>query len=228
MRLPALGSLQTDTETTMRSTLRKCAVTWSVAAVASAFAATTAGAKVEGDTITLGAAISMTGKYSTNGKNTLDGYQLAIKRINEQGGIKVAGKSYKLAIKYYDDESTSARGAQLVERLISQDGIKFVLGPYSSGLTKAIAPVTEKYKIPMIEGNGADRDLFTNGYRYLFAVLSTSDFYLREAVNLLAEQAKQAGKKPSDMKIAVAIENDNFSQDVRNGVLEDAKKYGMK
>jgi len=191
-------------------------------------AAQPAFAKVEGDTIYLGAAISITGKYSTNGKNTLDGYQLAVKRINEMGGVKVNGKSYNLEIVYYDDESTSARGAQLVERLINQDGIKFVLGPYSSGLTKAIAPVTEKYKIPMVEGNGADRGLFENGYRYLFAVLNTSDYYLREAVNLLAEQAKKHGKKPSDMRIAVAIENDNFSQDVRAGVLEDAKKYGMK
>lgn len=212
----------------MKPTLGKRAINWGLPLVACAFAATGAGAKVEGDTITLGAAISMTGKYSTNGKNTLDGYNYAIERINEKGGIKVGDKSYKLAIKYYDDESTSARGAQLVERLISQDGIKFVLGPYSSGLTKAIAPVTEKYKIPMVEGNGADRDLFTNGYKYLFAVLSTSDYYLREAVNLLAEQAKTAGKKPSDMRIAIAIENDNFSQDVRNGVLEDAKRYGMK
>src|SRR5262249_7721051 len=63
---------------------------------------------------------------------------------------------------------------------------------------------------------------------YLFAVLNTSDFYLREAVNLLAEQAKHQGKKPSDMRIAIAIENDNFSQDVRKGVVEDAKKLGMK
>ena len=33
-----------------------------------------AGAKVEGDTIILGAAVSLTGKYSTNGKNTQNGY----------------------------------------------------------------------------------------------------------------------------------------------------------
>ena len=92
----------------------------------------------QADTITLGAAVSLTGKYSTNGQNTLDGYQLAVKRINEMGGVKVGGKAYRLAIKYYDDESTSARGAQLVERLITQDGIKFVLGPYSSGLTLSL------------------------------------------------------------------------------------------
>src|SRR5918992_5861325 len=78
-----------------------------------------ASAKVEGDTIILGAAVSLTGKYSTNGKNTRDGYDLAVKRINENESIKINGKSYKLKIIYYDDESTPARAAQLAERLIN-------------------------------------------------------------------------------------------------------------
>jgi branched-chain amino acid transport system substrate-binding protein len=179
------------------------------------------------DTIVLGAAVSLTGKYSTNGKNTKDGYDLAVKVINEKGGVKVGSKQYQLKVVYYDDESTSARGAQLVERLIDQDHVNFVLGPYSSALTKAIAPITEKYKIPMVEGNGADRGLFTKGYKYLFAVLNTSDYYLRSAITILADEAKKAGRDPKTLKIAIAIENDNFSQDVRDGVIEDAKKYGM-
>jgi branched-chain amino acid transport system substrate-binding protein len=183
--------------------------------------------KVEGDTVVLGAAVSLTGKYSVNGKNTKDGYDLAVKRINEMGGVKVSGKSYKLKVLYYDDESTPARGAQLAERLISQDGVQFVLGAYSSGLTKAIAPVTEKYKVPHVEGNGAARELFTQGYRYLFAVLSTSDYYLRDAVNLAAEVAKKNGKDPKSLKIAMAFENDPFSLDVREGIVEDAKRHGM-
>ncbi len=177
--------------------------------------------------VVLGAAVSLTGKYSTNGKNTKDGYDLAVQRINEMGGVKVGGKAYKLRVVYYDDESTSARGAQLVERLISQDGVQFVLGPYSSALTKAIAPVTEKYRIPMIEGNGADRGLFTSGYKYLFAVLNTSDYYLRAAINLVGEETQKAGRDPKALKVAIAVENDNFSQDVRDGVVEDAKKWGM-
>lgn len=185
-------------------------------------------AKVEGDTIYLGAPISLTGKYSTNGKNTRDGYDLAVKRVNETGGVKVGGTSYKLKVIYYDDESTPARAAQLTERLINQDGVKFVLGAYGSGLTKAMAPVTEKYKVPHIEGNGAARELFTQGYKYLFATLSTSDYYLREAVNLAAEQAKKAGRKPSSVKIAMAVENDPFSLDIRAGVLEEAERHGMK
>jgi branched-chain amino acid transport system substrate-binding protein len=185
-------------------------------------------AKVEGDTIVLGAAVSLTGKYSVNGKNTKDGYDLAVKRINERGGIKVGGKSYTLKILYYDDESTPARGAQLAERLIAQDGVKFMLGAYSSGLTKAMAPVTEKYRIPHVEGNGAARELFTQGYRYLFAVLSTSDYYLRDAVNLAAEVARQKGRDPKTLKVAMAFENDPFSLDVRDGVIEDATRHGMK
>ncbi|MGD8808828.1 MAG: amino acid ABC transporter substrate-binding protein, partial [Gammaproteobacteria bacterium] len=151
----------------------------------------------------------------------------AVERINSMGGIEVGGKSYKLKIVYYDDESTPARGAQLAERLISQDGIKFLLGPYSSGLTKAIAPVTEKYGIPMVEGNGASRSLFTQGYKYLFAVLSTSEQYLSSAISLAAEQAEKDGRRPESLKVAMAFENDPFSQDVRAGVIDDASKFGM-
>ena len=198
-----------------------------VALAGLSLAALPASAKVEGDIIVLGSAISLTGKYSTNGIHAQNGYELAVQRINEMGGVKVGGKSYKLKVVYYDDESTPARGAQLAERLIKQDGVKFMLGPYSSGLTKAIAPVTEKYKIPMVEAEGASRSLFTQGYKYLFAVLSTSEQYLASSIDLAAEIAKKNGKDPSDVRIAMAFENDPFSLDVRAGVVDDAKKYGM-
>ena len=184
-------------------------------------------ARVTGDTIVLGAAVSLTGRYTTAGNHTRKGYDLAVKMINERGGVRVAGKDYRLEILYYDDESTPARGAQLAERLIRQDGVRFMLGPYSSGLTQAIAPVTERYHVPMVEGNGASRELFNKGYRYLFAVLSTSEQYLQEAINLAAELAQAEGRDPASLKIAVATENDPFSQDVRDGVLDDATRYGM-
>jgi len=205
--------------------MQTSAVVLAVAALA--VGALPADAKVEGDTITLGSAISLTGKYSTNGIHAQNGYDLAIDRINEMGGVTVDGKSYKLKVVYYDDESTPARGAQLAERLISQDGVQFMLGPYSSGLTKAIAPVTEQYGVPMIEAEGASRSLFTQGYKYLFAVLSTSEQYLASAIALAAEQAAADGKQPSDLKVAMAFENDPFSLDVRAGVVADAEKYGM-
>ena len=194
-----------------------------ISVLALVFSFGTANAKVEGDTIILGAAVSLTGKYSTNGEHTKNGYELAVKRINDMGGVKVKGKSYKFKVIYYDDESNSKRAAQLAERLIKQDGVKYMLGPYSSGLTKAIAPVTEENKIPMVEANGASRSLFTKGYKYLFAVLSPANQYLEVAIDLAVEKN---GGKP--VRIAQAFEQDAFSQDVRLGILDAAKRTGSK
>lgn len=208
-------------------TPRRKLARWVILSVAAGVFSLAAGTVLANDTITLGAAVSQTGKYSTNGMHTTNGYNLAVKRLNEMGGVKVGDETYMLDIVYYDDESTPARGAQLAERLINQDGVKFMLGPYSSGLTKAIAPVTEEAGVPMVEANGASRSLFTQGYEYLFAVLSTSEQYLASAVALAAEMAEQNGKDPGELKVAGAFENDPFSQDIRAGVIEDAEGFGM-
>ena len=206
------------------SLFRKSAVALAGALVISL---STGAAPAADDEIVLGSAISLTGKYSTNGLHAKNGYDFAIAKINAAGGVDVGGKKYKLRVIYYDDESTPARGAQLAERLIAQDGVQFMLGPYSSGLTKAIAPVTEKYEIPMVEAEGASRSLFNKGYKYMFAVLSTSEQYLASAIGLAAEMAEAEGKKASDVRIAMAFENDPFSLDVRAGVVDDAAKFDM-
>lgn len=196
-----------------------------VASIALLFA--NSAAQAECKELVLGSAISLTGKYATNGVHTKNGYEFAIQKIKEVGGVKIGDECYNFSVIYYDDESKGDRGATLAERLINQDKVQYMLGPYSSSLTKAIAPVTEKYRIPMVEAEGASRSLFNQGFRYLFAVLSTSEQYLASAIALAAEKAEETGMTTSDVKVAVAVENDPFSLDIRAGVLEDASKYGM-
>jgi branched-chain amino acid transport system substrate-binding protein len=198
-----------------------------IAGVAMLFSQASLAASDCGDII-LGSAISLTGKYAANGVHAQNGYEYAISKIKEKGGVKVGGKCYNFKVIYYDDESKGDRGATLAERLISQDKVQYMLGPYSSGMTKAIAPVTEKYKIPMVEAEGASRSLFNKGYKYIFAVLSTSEQYLASAVALAAEKAEEQGKSASSVKVAIAVENDPFSLDIRAGVSEDAARFGMK
>ena len=204
--------------------LNKVIITF-ISAIALTFGITAANAA---DTIVLGSAISLTGKYATNGEHTQRGYDLAVKVINDKGGVKVGGKKYNLAVKYYDDESNASKAASLVQRLIEQDKVKYMLGPYGSGITIAVAPVTEKFGVPMVEANGAARSLFTKGYKYLFAVLNSADQYLSSAVDLAAEVNQKAGKKPSSLKVAMAFEQDAFSLDVKIGVMERIKHHGMK
>jgi branched-chain amino acid transport system substrate-binding protein len=177
--------------------------------------------------IVIGAAVSATGIYAANGRNTKNGYEFAVKKINDAGGVKIGGQCYHLQIKYYDDESTPARAAQLVERLIDQDKVKYMLGPYGSPLTKAILPVTEKYKTPVVQGEAASNSLFTQGYKYHFGIIATSDKYLTPVIDMAAHYAKEAGKDPSKVKIAMIYQDDAFSLDVRQGVVNQMKKYKM-
>ena len=140
--------------------------------------------------------VSATGIYAANGNNTKNGYEFAVKKINDAGGVTIGGKCYHFKIKYYDDESTPARAAQLIERLIDQDKIKYMLGPYGSPLAKAILPVIEKYKTPLVQAEAASRSLFTQGYKYHFGIIATSEKYLAPVVDMAADIAKKAGKDP--------------------------------
>ena len=102
-----------------------------------------------------------------------------------------------------------------------------MLGPYGSPLTKAILPVIEKYKTPLVQGEAASRSLFTQGYKYHFGIVATSEKYMTPVVNMAADIAKKAGKDPSKVKIAMIYQDDAFSLDVRQGVIDAMKKYKM-
>jgi branched-chain amino acid transport system substrate-binding protein len=180
------------------------------------------------EVILIGAPMSLTGQHATNGKHSRKGYQLAVNFINENGGIEIDGKKYDFKIKYYDDESNPKLAAKFAKRLITNDNVQFMLGPYSTAITDAVADVTEKYRVPMVQANGASLSLFDKDRIYMYAVLSAADQYLIEALNLLAEQTTAAGGDTSSLKIAIAVENDPFSGDLRQGVVNAADKFDMK
>ena len=72
--------------------------------------------------LVLGAALSATGIYATNGNNTKNGCRQENQRRRRHQADR--GKCYHLKIKYYDDEfERQRRAAQLVERLIDQDQV---------------------------------------------------------------------------------------------------------
>jgi branched-chain amino acid transport system substrate-binding protein len=174
------------------------------------------------DTITFGAAISMTGKTAKEGEYTLAGYQYAIDTINETGGVKVGGKTYRLGLKYYDDESKSERTAQLTEKLINEDKVTFILGPYGSGPTGTAAPICERYRIPMIEANGAAESIFSKGYKFTFGVLTPAKLYLRGVIDFVLSNDKSA------KTIAILGENEPFSKEVAAGAAEYARSVGLR
>jgi branched-chain amino acid transport system substrate-binding protein len=184
-------------------------------------------ARGESDTILLGAPLSLTGQHSINGKHARRGYKFAVDRINKKGGVDVGGKKYRLALKLYDDESNPTIAAKAARRLIKYDKALLLLGPYGSSTTATVAEVAEKMRVPLVQGNGAASSLFDKGYKYQFAVLSTADTYLADALDLAVAGAKENGSPAASLKLAIAVEPDAFSLDLREGILKRAKALGI-
>lgn len=180
-----------------------------------------------GEEIVFGTSLSLTGKYASSGKGARDGYELAVKILNEKGGVKVGNKTYQLKLVYEDDESNPEKGAQIFEKLITKDGIRFTLGPYSTPLTAPTSAVANKHGALMIDCCGGDRALFERGFKGLFGVLSMGEQYLSPAVDLLATAASNSGKDPKQLRIAVAVEPEPFSRSIREGIVANARHYGM-
>lgn len=179
------------------------------------------GAAEEGcvGTITLGAAVSETGKYAREGKDVRQGYNVWLDWVNnEHGGIKVGNDCYNVDIVFYDDEGDPDTAANLVERLITEDEVDFLLGPYSSGLTMSTSAIAEKYGMIMVEGNGASEGIFERGFKNIFAVLTPAGNYTQSALKALAD----AGAKT----VVIAYEDTAFPTSVATGAQKWAEEYG--
>jgi branched-chain amino acid transport system substrate-binding protein len=174
------------------------------------------------DTILFGSPVSLSGSLAKEGRLTQEGYDFWKAYVNARGGIKVAGKMYKVDIKYYDDESKNETAAQLAERLIDQDHVQYILGPYGSGTAFTVAQMVERKKIPMVEGNGSAEKIFNQGFKYTFAVLSPAKRYLEGVL------AMSLAQKPAAKTVAITAASDSFSQEVAQGAAAYATAHGMK
>lgn len=171
--------------------------------------------------VTFGAALSLTGSRATEGRLVKDGYDFMVEHINAAGGIPVGNDQYQVAITYYDDESDPNTAVKLVEKLLVEDEVNFLLGPYSSSATFPASTVAEKYQVPMVEAHGAATTIFERGYQYIFATLNTVDQYFG---NIL-QMADQLDPRPET--IALISEDTLFPQLGVDGAAKMAEKLGI-
>ena len=119
--------------------------------------------------IRVGVSLSLTGKqYSVQGGYGREGYLLCQKHVNAQGGV--LGRPIQFVI--YDDASDEKTAVQLYEKLIAEDKVDAVLGPYGSAITDAVADVTEKHHKLMIAPMAATTSIWEKGRRYLIMMLA--------------------------------------------------------
>ncbi|MBI5967916.1 MAG: amino acid ABC transporter substrate-binding protein [Deltaproteobacteria bacterium] len=138
--------------------------------------------------IRIGASMSLTGKYALQGGYGREGYLLYQKHVNEKGGV--LGRSIEFVI--YDDRSDEKTAVRLYEKLIAEDKVDAVMGPYGSPITDAVADVTEKHLRLMVAPNAATTSLWEKGRRYLVMVLSPLEALPEGVLDLAARNGLQS------------------------------------
>lgn len=167
------------------------------------------------DPIIIGATIAESGSYAVDGKYSLEGYQLYISQINAKGGW--LGR--QLQLKIYDDGSDGTTALTEYQKLIQQDHVNLIVGPYSSAVTAAVANVADQYKMPMISPEVASTAPFKRGLHYVFQGTATSDRYVYGAIQI----AKQYGYK----RVALTGEDTAFPRSIAAAVPDMAKAAGL-
>ena len=124
--------------------------------------------------------MSSTGNFATQGVPARNGYMLCQNDINAKGGV--LGRKIEFLI--YDDKSDPKLAIDLYEKLITEDKVDAVLGPYGSTHTEAIAPVTEKHKMVLISPLAATTSIWEKGRKYIFMQLPPAELFLGGLIDL--------------------------------------------
>ena len=163
--------------------------------------------------IRVGASIAITGRDAIQGGYVREGYLLCQKHVNEKGGV--LGSPIEFLIR--DDGSDPKTAVGLYEKLITEDKVDAVMGPYGSPITDAVADVTEKHRKLMVAPAAATTSIWEKGRRYLVMVLSPLEASAEGTIDLAARH----GLKTIGLIGALA------RPAIIKGALELARKKGL-
>jgi branched-chain amino acid transport system substrate-binding protein len=142
------------------------------------------------DKILIGQAVSLSGPLAmSNAVVSTPYYDLWIKDVNAEGGIYVKeyGKKLPLEARIYDDKSDIGTMTRLVEKLIVEDKVDFILPPWGTANLFAAAPIANKYGYILIGGAGGAEKLKDLKLPYFFQSLNFSEAQVPVLVNIFVE-----------------------------------------
>lgn len=166
--------------------------------------------------LVIGTSLSLSGQYSASAEYQLQGYQSWVDDVNQRGGL--LGR--KVQLKYYDDRSDPATGVRLYEKLIVEDKVNVIMGPYSSPVTASTSAIAEKYKMMMIAPLASANSIWERGFKYTFQFPTASDLLFTAGVDLAAKRGIKV--------VAILGEDSGYPRTALPPSAELAKKNGMR
>ena len=202
-----------------KKTLRNAAVAATVAATLLGVSACGLGgdaasssSSADSDTVNIGVIYPKTGQYAEYGKLFQQGFDLAVEKVNKDGGIK--GK--KLGLKYYDTQSDAKQDAAVAPKLVSDKSIIAVVGDYTSPASSAASPIFQQAGLVHYGFNNS-APTFTNTGDHVWTPQIGQDIYQKANADIVAKTAKKIS--------VVYIEND-WGKQAYQYFKEEAEKNG--
>lgn len=152
----------------MKCVALKCALALTLLAMTSAAYAQ--------ETLKIGAVLALSGAGAAWGQGMLHATQLAAEDVNAAGGLQVGNKKYKVVVVAYDDKYQSNEAVTAANRLVHEDGVKYIIGPTGSAPALAIQPITEKNKVIIMTLAFTPKALGTDKPFTFRPILTTGEF----------------------------------------------------
>src|SRR5690606_33993432 len=173
------------------------------------------------DVLRFGAPLPITGPLAPEALKQQQGYDLWAEQVNKAGGIKAGGKTYKVEIVYSDYQSNTPRAVQAAERQITQEKVNFLFSPFGSGAAKAASTVSERYGIPTIAATASSKQVYDQGYKYLFGTFTPNETLTNPLADIVDD--KLDGK----VKVAILARNDLFPLQIAEEMQTSPKARDM-
>lgn len=184
-----------------------------------------AGASVAlAEDVRIGTIFPMTGNMAFGGNEGFMGTEIAREIVNERGGIW-GGK--KIAFVTADAPDQTAATNEM-NRLISREGLKLVIGSFSSAIAFTASAVAERNRIIFWENHGVADTIARRGFRYLFKTNVNATGTGGGAATWAATYLSKAlGIAPKEMRTAVVWEDGTYGASVGKAAYEKAKELGL-
>ena len=172
------------------------------------------------DTVAVALSTTLSGSIAEVGRTGLRGIQMALDRLNAQGGL--LGKQVRLVSA--DDGAFPANGVSNVRHMILVDKAVAVFGPATSAVGTAVETVAGQYRLPVFFHMANDIQITTSNFtKYAFELVPNTVMEPRAIAYYFAENVapKVGGKK---IKIATITPNYSYGRDTVEVFLSTLKE----
>jgi branched-chain amino acid transport system substrate-binding protein len=114
------------------------------------------------DVVKIGVVAAESGAFVSAGHTLPAGVSLAVKEINDAGGVKVGDKTYKIELERRDDRTDIGTAVAATQELVRDVGVKAIFGSESHDFTLAMAKITQPAKVLHFAGNSTLDTILTD------------------------------------------------------------------